>query len=212
MKLTVALTLTLLASTAYAGSPAPAPSPHSDSKSAAVGLGVAKAEGGNAFAAGGTSSATQNQTQSSVSGAEATNAGNSQSLSISSHYEAKRQAASAYAPAIYASGPCNMGRSVAVQTPVGGVSGGKATVDEDCNRRELARVLIPLSPRLALKVLCADPIVAKVAEEGDCIYTAQVVSIESTGPDVPALDLSRYVTREELVEREKRIVERTTRK
>jgi hypothetical protein len=208
MKLTVALTLTLLASTAYAGSPAPAPSPHSEasahSKSAAVGLGVAKAEGGH----GGASSATQTQSAEAVS--TASNAGNSQSLSID--YRDRLQAPASHAPAVYASGPCAYGWSAAVSVPGGSVGGGKAKPDPSCDRREVARVLTPLNPQLALKVLCADPIVAKVAEEGDCVYTAQEVAIESTGPDAPALDLSRYVTREELVEREKRIVERTTRK
>lgn len=33
-------------------------------------------------------------------------------------------------------------------------------------------MLTPLNPQLALKVLCADPIVAAVASPEDCVYAA----------------------------------------
>lgn len=81
-----------------------------------------------------------------------------------------RQAPSISAPPVYASGPCAVGASGGISTPVGGISGGKIVFDADCNRRELARVLTPLNPALALKVLCADPMVAAVATSADCTY------------------------------------------
>jgi hypothetical protein len=74
------------------------------------------------------------------------------------------------APAVYASGPCNTGDSRAITTPIGGVSKGKSSTDDNCNRREAARVLTPLNPGLALKVMCSDPYVAAVATPEDCVY------------------------------------------
>jgi len=213
MKIFVALTL-LLTGTAYATGSPPAPEvpdtrTEASASSNAAAVGIAKAEGGNAMASGGTSSASQSQTQSAVSGAEATNAGNSQNLSVESHYREIRQAPASFAPAIYASGPCAYGWSAALSVPGGSVGGGKAKADQNCDRREIVRILTPLNPSLALKVACADPIVASVAAEKDCVYAPPEVVIENTGPPVPAIDLSRYVTREELAERDRRIMRKT---
>lgn len=213
MKLIVALTL-LLAGVAHATGSPPAPEPpdtHSEaaaaSNAAAVGIGIAKAEG----VAHSTSAASQNQTQSAVFGAEATNAGNSQSLTVESHYREMRQAPASFAPAIYASGPCAYGWSAGVSFPGGSANGGKAKPDVDCNRREAVRILTPLNPVLALKVMCADPIVAQVAdkEKGDCVYVPQVVATPAPPPD-----LSQYPKRDELVEilreRDRRIMQKAT--
>ncbi len=88
------------------------------------------------------------------------------------------------APAVFASGPCNTGDSRAITTPIGGVSKGKSTADANCDRREVARVLTPLNPALALRVLCSDPYVAAVATPEDCIYTAPVVPGNVTKADL----------------------------
>lgn len=79
----------------------------------------------------------------------------------------KRQAPAISAPPVYASGVCAVGASGGISTPVGGISGGKVTFDESCNRRELARVLTPLNPALALALLCRDPLLA-FATDGQC--------------------------------------------
>lgn len=211
MKLIVALTL-LLAGVAHAtGSPpAPeAPDTHSEASASStavgIGLGVAKAEGGDAQS---TSSASQNQMQSALSGAEATNAGNSQNLTVESHYREMRQAPASFAPAIYASGPCAYGWSAGVSFPGGSANGGKSKPDPNCDRREIIRVLTPLNPSLALKVACADPMVKEVATGLDCQYV-EIVG-EKVPPLPPAIDLSKYVTRDELVERDRRMLQKAT--
>ena len=205
MTILVAL-IALIAPPAYANDP---PAEESDTTlvsaaAGAVGIGLAKADGG----AGGTSSANQNQTQSAVSGAQATNAGNSQS--VESHYREIRQAPASFAPAIYASGPCAYGWSAGVSFPGGSANGGRAKADPNCDRREIVRILTPLNPALALKVACADPLVKEVASTIDCAMPEVVV--ENTAPTAPTLDLSRYVTREELAERDRRIMQRSTSK
>lgn len=200
MKIFLALTL-LIAGTAHATGSPPAPeTPDTRSEASAE----AKAEGGDAQSA---SAASQNQTQSAVSGAEATNAGNSQNLTVESHYREMRQAPASFAPAIYASGPCAYGWSAGVSFPGGSANGGKAKPDVDCNRREAVRILTPLNPVLALKVMCADPLVAQVAEKADCKYIATLVA-------APPPDLSEYPKRDELVEilreRDRRIMQKAT--
>lgn len=136
-------------------------------------------------------------------GGEANNAGNSQTLSVSSRYEEKRQAPGVYAPAIYASGPCAYGWSAGASIPGGGASFGKSKPDANCDRRELARVLTPLNPRLALKVLCTDPLIRDVAAAGmladdDCVYydpPAVVIERKPTteGPLDPRYATPKYV-------------------
>jgi hypothetical protein len=213
---TFLVALFAFAGPAYATGSPPAPeSPdiRSDasaaSKSSAVGVGIAK--GGDAQSAS-TSWQTQGQTQNQTaqSSSAASTDGNSQNLSIESSYRDRLQAPSAFAPAVYASGPCAYGWSAALSVPGGSVGGGRAKADAACDRREVARVLTPLNPQLALKVLCADPIVAAVAQGNDCTYV-EVVG-EKVPPLPPAIDLSQYVTRDELVERDRRIMQRTTAK
>lgn len=115
---------------------------------------------------------------------------------MSSHYEEKLQAPNVYAPAVYASGSCATGWSAGVSIPGAGLSGGKSKSDPACDRREVARVLTPLNPQLALKVLCNDPIVMAVASSSDCVYQRTYDRAESY--HTPAPDLSSYATKEEL--------------
>lgn len=118
---------------------------------------------------------------------------------MSSKYEERLQAPNVNAPAVYASGSCAYGWSAGLSIPGGGISGGRAKPDASCDRREVARVLTPLNPALALKVLCADPIVMEVAEGSDCIYTKAVDTLsDSYYAPAPQMDLSRYATKEEL--------------
>lgn len=161
--------------------------------------------GGNASAvgeggAGGSAAATQTQTAEGGSASQsqsstATNEGNHQSLSVSSSYRDRLQAPSVFAPAVYASGPCAYGWSAGLSVPGGGISGGRAKTDPNCDRRELARVLTPLNPELALKVLCADPIVAAVAVPGDCEYVRITTDEAHTASATPP---PAYATKEEL--------------
>lgn len=86
--------------------------------------------------------------------------------------------------------------------PGAGLSGGKSKIDIDCNRREAARVLTALNPQLALKLMCADPLVAAVADidMGDCIYIEQITIHSNliSPPDQPPADMSKFATKEEL--------------
>lgn len=132
--------------------------------------GGAGGQGGN----GGNSSSNQNQS--------ANNQGNAQSTSINTRVEDRRQAPAISAPSVFASGPCAYGWSAGVSSPVGGISGGKAKADTNCDRREVARILMGVNPGLALKVLCADPLVAAVAKPEDCVYAIPVVMEEASTP------------------------------
>lgn len=160
----------------------------------------ARAEGG----AGGAATATQNQTAvggQGGAGGDASNLGNAQNVTIQSKYE--RQAPSVFAPPIYASGPCAYGWSAGASIPGGGASFGRSKPDTNCDRRELARVLTPLNPYLALKVLCADPLILKLYEDSEeareieCTYhPPEPVAIEVGG--VRADIDPRYATKDEL--------------
>lgn len=145
------------------------------------------ANGGNGGAGG-----SSNQTQS------ANNQGNS--LSTVSNYRDRLQAPDINAPAIYASGPCSSGKSVGLAGPGFGISGGKTSTDPQCDRREVARVLMGVNPALALKVLCSDPYVAAVATGNDCV-SVEKQSEQVTSPvasNTQAVDLSPYATHEEV--------------
>jgi hypothetical protein len=161
----LAAILLLASSASYATHPETPPDPasHSSSSSSSAATASSAATGGNSSATSGDSSA-------------------SNALSVS--YKDRLQAPSIGLAPVYASGPCAVGWSLGGSIPGGSLGGGKSKVDQDCNRRELARVLIPLNPQLALKVLCADPIVAAVAKEGDCVYSPPVVA--TTPPPAPA--------------------------
>jgi len=162
----------------------------SQSKSDSHSNSYSKSEGGDAYAKGGTAvsvsqggkgghatsnaqggkggnsdaSATQSQ---NAEGGAANNEGNS----LSVNNEDRLQAPSISAPALYPSGNCAYGWTAGLSIPGGGISGGKAKPDADCNRRQAARVVGAWNPALALKVMCEDPYVKAVAKEGDCVYT-----------------------------------------
>lgn len=157
--------------------------------------------------AGGAATAEQSQSQTQSAAAEASNAGNSQTLNVSSHYEQKRQAPNVYAPAVYASGPCAYGWSAGASIPGGGASFGRAKPDVNCDRRELARVLTPLNPALALKLLCADPLVQDLFRDNpeaaaiECTFVEFPAVVTTTSDASSPESESReppYVTREEL--------------
>lgn len=81
------------------------------------------------------------------------------------------QAPAVFAPAVYASGSCAYGWSAGISVKLAGLSGGRVSPDANCDRREVARILTPVNPALALKVLCDDPYVKAVATPEDCAYT-----------------------------------------
>lgn len=113
---------------------------------------------------------------------------------MSSSYRERLQAPGVAAPSVFASHSCALGWSLGASGPGAGISGGKAKADPSCERREWARVLFAMNPDLALKVACSDPIVAAVARPEDCVY----VHIEHEAQKPEPIDMSAYVTREEL--------------
>jgi len=157
---------------------------------------------GGAGGAGGAADANASQEQSAYSGDV------SNDISYSSSYTERRQAPSISAPTVYASGSCSYGWSVGLSLPGGGASGGKSTPDKDCNRRELARMVAPLNPWLALKVLCEDPIIVEMrlrnlSSELDCEYVPPKPTVAAATPVEPPKaerEYKDYVTRPEMEE------------
>lgn len=121
--------------------------------------GDATALGGNSTALGGTSKATGG-TSGAVSGAA--NAGNSQSINISSpgavEYKGSytvKSAPGVVTPQVYPTAPC-MGSSAVGGSGIGfGFSVGTSWKDDECGIRETARSFVSLGlPVDAIKVLC----------------------------------------------------------
>lgn len=100
----------------------------------------------------------------------------------------KRQAPSVSAPPVYASGSCTYGWSAGLSIPGGGISGGKAKTDTECDRRELARVLTPLQPQLALDLLCASPLLTGIATKEKCTYIPPTAESVVTFEDLEKLE------------------------
>lgn len=124
--------------------------------------------------------------------ASAINGGNDLSI----NHKERLQAPSISAPAIYAGGPCESGKSLGLAIPGGGISGGKSTASPNCDRREAARVVAALNPALALLVMCEDPYVKEVAKERPelCVYQPVVTKREQ----VTTAPADRPVTQEQL--------------
>lgn len=144
-----------------------------------------------------TAGARSKSTAASSAEATSTNA-NDSSATLNASYRDRAQAPAVSAPPVYASGPCAYGWSAGVVVPGAGLSAGRAKADPACDRRELARVLTPLNPWLALKVACGDPLVEEMLAEGklrpeDCVYVPPTAAGVEDPP--PAAD---YVTRPEL--------------
>lgn len=118
-----------------------------------------------------------------------------------------RQAPSSFGTPIFASGPCTVATSGGLSGPGFGVSGGKARIDAECNLREMVRILTPLNPRIALKLACTDEHVKAIA--GDCELPPAPVPCQVCEPKA---DLSEYVKKSDLIERDKRILEKVTSK
>lgn len=180
----------------------PGASTNVHAEASAIGIGGAGGHGGAAHAsatggAGGQSSAHQTQTAAGGSASQsqtatASNAGNAQSTAITTSYDDRLQAPGLSAPSVFASGPCANGWSAGLSVPGGAITGGKAKADPNCDRREVARILLSISPALALKVLCADPYVKEVAAKEDCIY--------SEPEPLTFIDPTLFVTRDELAQ------------
>jgi hypothetical protein len=188
------MTVMLLAcASAFATTPVETPkNPNAEANAAAL----AAAQAAAAARATSIAGATGGNAEGGEAAATASSGGNT----LSTSYEEKRQAPSISAPPVYASGNCSQGWSLGLSIPGGGASGGKSKADPGCERREAVRMLTPLNPWLALKVMCQDPFVAAVADEADCKY----VPPTPQPADVPAIDTSEFVTRKELREREDR--------
>lgn len=204
------LSILLFTGTAYAtGSPPEVPDTHSEASANAVGIGgTAKAEGGDAQS---TADASQSQTQSSVSGAEATNAGNSQSVNT----KVERSAPSLGQGGLYNSG-CGAGVNGGGSSPGGAGFLGATWTTHDCYLFLLAQRYEAIGmPDTACDVLNSTRAARKAFERlgiepPDCKLKkpAEVVIESHSQPVAPAIDLSKYVTRDELVERDRRILKK----
>jgi len=150
------------------------------------------ATGGNGF--GGNSTAT------------ATNAASNEGNSLTNVSNVRRAAASANAPAVYASNVCAVGWSIGGQLPGVGASGGKSKVDRDCNLRENIRIVSALNPALALKAACQLEGIREVATGDDCVYTFPEPVQETAKSEHVTIDLSGYATKQEVAEAFKRSV------
>lgn len=167
---------------AYGGS-GTASATGSQSQTAEGGQGGA---GGSASAAGGTATGgTASQSQ------DASNAGNAQSLTEAVDYP--RQTPEAVAGFVQPTIPCATARNAGASSPVVGLAFGFSGRDKECDLRETARLFYEFGqPELAVALLCQ---AARKYGLKDCRYAA------------PAVD-PKYVTRAELLEMERRLVER----
>lgn len=148
--------------------------------------GGAGGAGGSASAAGGSAtggSASQSQ--------DASNAGNAQSVTEAVDYP--RQTPMAMAGFVQPTIPCATARNAGASSPVVGLAFGFSGRDHDCDLRETARLFYEFGqPELAVALLCQ---AARKYGLKDCRYAAPVAD-------------PRYVTRAELLEMERRLVER----
>lgn len=182
MKFLIALAATLPLVSFATNAPTPTPTP-APSAAAAAGS-TAAAQARSASSAKATSAANV------AVDAKASNEGNT--LSVVN--EDRLQAPALGLAPVYASGPCNSGWSLGGSVPGYAMGGGKTRPDVNCDRREIVRILTALNPALALKVACADPLVAAVAEAGDCVFSPAppeviYVPLESASKCPPAPDL-----------------------
>lgn len=125
-------------------------------------------------------------TSSSTSGDSSANSGGN-SLTVSNRD--RLQAPALMLAPVYASNPCAVGWSAGASVPGVGIGGGKARVDVGCERRELARVLTPLNPDLALKLLCADPLLADLRTDEACAYRVAPAVVEAPKPAPSTCDV-----------------------
>lgn len=132
---------------------------------------------------------------SSSSSATANGTGGAASSDNAVSFRDRIQAPPVFAPAVYASGPCNIGWSAGASAPGAGLSFGRSKSDTSCDRRELARIMSTLNPAAALKILCADPIAREVLTDSDCVY---MVPPDTSKPTVVILDGNGHATKEEL--------------
>jgi hypothetical protein len=222
---TFLVALFAFAGPAYATGSPPAPDvpqTHSEasaaSKAAAVGagVGVAKAEGGaggNGY--GGVSSAYSNTNQTQTANGQANNEGNE--LSVSTRVE--RSAPSLGQGGLYNSG-CGAGLNGGGSTPGGAGFLGATWTTHDCYLFLLAQRYESIGMADTACDILNSTRAAKRAFERlginapDCKLKASETTVigTHTDPILPAIDLSQYVTRDELVERDRRIMQRTTAK
>lgn len=199
--------------------PQPPPSAQTSSSSASQASAASKsasdssaiASGGSATARGGDAKATGGEGGSASAVGDVTVEGDS--------YRDRLQAPGVSAPPVYASGSCAYGWSAGVAAPGVGISGGRARPDASCDRRELARVLTPLNPALALRLLCADPLLAPIASAEDCTYVAPappaavpMQAAPSNEGAEPATAAPEYVTSAQLRESLDQMLKRTVAK
>lgn len=171
------------------------------SQAAYGGASQATATGGTGGAGGNAQGGTASQTQTaaasatnSAQGGDASNAGNAQSVSESTNYP--RQTPMAMAGFVQPTIPCATARNGGASSPVVGLAFGFSGHDKECDLREDARLLFAFGrPDLAVALLCKD---------------AERFGLKDCAPVTAAAPKAdpRYVTREELREVEKRLVQR----
>lgn len=213
MKCPLLLTLALTASSAWAtGTPA---SEHTSSASHAeadsLATSSARSDATSMANQHQTASGTASQSQTAQGGSsQAVNSGNNAAQSLTYNSTAKRNAPAMYAPTVYASTACAYGWSAGISTPVGGASGGKAKIDQQCDYRENIRIVAALNPALALRVACAVLDGFRHVPDSECVYTPPVAEddppVTVIVPAAPVADSSGYVTKQELEQAFKRAV------
>lgn len=193
-----------LGASATGNKPKPPQTPQATATSASTSGAKASSQSRSKSVSAASARASQHQT---AEGGSATASNEGVSLTASNVYRDRLQAPDLYAPPIYPSGPCNSGGSWGFVVPGGGVNAGKAKPDPKCDLREMIRVLTPLNPTLALKLACTDPDVAKAAGAAGCVLP-ESSNAELPAVPAPAPEPVQCVTPADLVEREKRILEK----
>lgn len=227
MKRVTIIALALLASqAALATNPPPLADPSAEANAGAVGIGVGVALSGAisgsesaAVAGGGDAQATQTQTAnggSAVSEGSSANSDSSASsdnaLNLTQNYRGVRNAPSVIGGAIYPTAGCERGFGIGGSGANGGgllnFSYGKKECETIVLAQNFAQIGMPETSCDLLKTtkawkraVKANPEIAASCEPKGVDPTAQV----PTAP-APSPDFSQYVTRDELAERDRRMI------
>lgn len=183
--------------------PPPKPAPTSDVTSNSV------------SASQSTASASQAQTAHSTSNAAASNQGNAQNVNVADVRELAI-APAIVAPSIYPSAVCYSGKSLGASVGNSGygagITAGKTVLDKDCSKRETARSFAAVGNLAAANaLLCATEDAKEVFGPDGCPAVGGVRTLR-WDEDVSSAVPSDFVTRTELVAREKKLLEAATSK
>lgn len=130
------------------------------------------------------------------------------SLTNSSSYNAPRNAPSVFAPSVFPTANCLGGFSIGGSGPNGGGTLGFGFTKKECATIVLAQNLASLGlTQEACEALMSTPSAKRVWPSGTPSCRTQKPETENENLRSTVVDMSAYVTRSELAEREKRIFE-----